>query len=52
MKRLVLCMDGTWNKPAQYDRGKRKPTNVVKLARGIELCAMMVFTKLCITARG
>ncbi|KZN51546.1 DUF2235 domain-containing protein [Pseudoalteromonas luteoviolacea] len=36
MKRLVLCMDGTWNKPAQYDRGKRKPTNVVKLARGIE----------------
>lgn len=29
-------MDGTWNKPAQYDRGKRKPTNVVKIARGIE----------------
>ncbi|AOT08387.1 DUF2235 domain-containing protein [Pseudoalteromonas luteoviolacea] len=36
MKRLVLCMDGTWNKPAQYDRGKRKPTNVVKLARGVD----------------
>lgn len=36
MKRIIVCMDGTWNKPTQYDRGKRKPTNVVKIARGIE----------------
>ncbi|WP_462164250.1 DUF2235 domain-containing protein [Pseudoalteromonas xiamenensis] len=39
MKRLILCMDGTWNKPAQYDRGKRKPSNVVKMARGILPCS-------------
>lgn len=36
MKRIIVCMDGTWNKPTQYDRGKRKPTNVVKVARAIE----------------
>jgi uncharacterized protein (DUF2235 family) len=36
MKRIVVCMDGTWNKPTQYDRGKRKPTNVVKIARAID----------------
>ncbi len=30
-KRLVICSDGTWNKPDQ-----RSPTNVVKLNRGIQ----------------
>lgn len=35
MKRIVLCTDGTWNTPDQEDRGKRKPTNVVKVARSI-----------------
>ena len=35
MNRIAICTDGTWNKPDQEDRGKRKPTNVVKTARGI-----------------
>lgn len=35
MKRIVVCADGTWNNPDQQDRGKRKPTNVVKTARGL-----------------
>ncbi len=30
-KRLVVCMDGTWNKPSSDH-----PTNVVKIARAIE----------------
>ncbi len=36
MKRIILCTDGTWNKPDQKDRGKRKPSNVVKMARAIK----------------
>lgn len=35
MKRIIICADGTWNKPDQKDRGRRKPTNVVKIARAI-----------------
>ncbi len=35
MKRIVICSDGTWNKPDQLDRDKRKPSNVVKTARGV-----------------
>lgn len=35
MKRIVICADGTWNKPDQKDRGKRKPSNVVKIARAV-----------------
>lgn len=35
MKRLIICCDGTWNKPDQMDRGVMRPTNVVKLARMI-----------------
>ncbi len=35
MKRIAICTDGTWNKPDRKDRGKRKPSNVVKIARGI-----------------
>lgn len=37
MKRIVLCADGTWNEPDQVDKitGKRRPTNVTKIARAI-----------------
>jgi len=35
MKRLIICCDGTWNKPDQMDRGVMRPTNVVKVARMI-----------------
>lgn len=37
MKRIVLCADGTWNVRDQTDKesGKRRPTNVTKLARAI-----------------
>jgi uncharacterized protein (DUF2235 family) len=32
MKRLVLCCDGTWNKPDEEEHGIPVPTNVVRLA--------------------
>jgi uncharacterized protein (DUF2235 family) len=37
MKRLVICADGTWNVRDQIDdeSGKRRPTNVTKVARAI-----------------
>jgi uncharacterized protein (DUF2235 family) len=36
MKRLVICADGTWNtRDQQTDNGKRCPTNVTKVARGV-----------------
>ena len=37
MKRIVLCADGTWNVRDQVDKttGKRRPTNVTKVARAI-----------------
>ena len=37
MKRLVICADGTWNLRDQVDEktGKRRPTNVTKLARAV-----------------
>ena len=37
MKRIVICADGTWNIRDQVDKvsGKRRPTNVTKLARGV-----------------
>jgi len=37
MKRIVICADGTWNLRDQVDRntGKRRPTNVTKLARAV-----------------
>ncbi len=35
MKRLVVCCDGTWNTPDQKDKGKFRPSNVVKMARAI-----------------
>lgn len=34
-KRLVVCCDGTWNRPDQRDRGSGSPTNVSKLALGV-----------------
>jgi uncharacterized protein (DUF2235 family) len=34
-KRLVVCCDGTWNKPDQLRDGAPTPTNVSKLALGV-----------------
>lgn len=34
-KRLIVLCDGTWNKAENLDRGKRKPTNVMKMLRAI-----------------
>src|SRR5262245_39677395 len=38
MKRLVICADGTWNIRDQVDKatGRRRPTNVTKVARAIK----------------
>lgn len=37
MKRIVICSDGTWNRP---ETGKKKeyPTNVLQFARGVAPC--------------
>jgi uncharacterized protein (DUF2235 family) len=37
VKRIVICADGTWNIRDQLDKkaGKRRPTNVTKLARAV-----------------
>jgi uncharacterized protein (DUF2235 family) len=37
MKRIVICADGTWNKRDQADEksGKRRPTNLTKIARAV-----------------
>src|SRR5258708_1017524 len=37
MKRIVICADGTWNERDQIDKktGRRHPTNVTKVARGV-----------------
>ncbi len=37
MKRIVICADGTWNDRDQVDKqtGKRRPTNVTKVARAV-----------------
>src|SRR5687768_12937282 len=37
MKRIVLCADGTWNIRDQVNEetGKRRPTNVTKVARAV-----------------
>lgn len=32
MKRLVVCCDGTWNRPDHIDQGVAAPTNVAKTA--------------------
>ena len=38
MKRLIICADGTWNVRDQTDKatGKRRPTNVTKVARAVQ----------------
>lgn len=36
MKRIVICCDGTWNKPGAYDRGKKVKTNVLKLYEALD----------------
>jgi uncharacterized protein (DUF2235 family) len=37
MKRIVICADGTWNVRDQMDKetGKRRPSNVTKIARAV-----------------
>lgn len=38
-KKLVICMDGTWNEPEEVSssaRYKNEPTNVVKVVRGVK----------------
>jgi len=35
MKRLIVCFDGTWNKPEQEDNGVIAPTNVFKIHNAI-----------------
>jgi uncharacterized protein (DUF2235 family) len=37
VKRIVICADGTWNQRDQFDggSGKRRPTNVTKIARAV-----------------
>lgn len=35
MKRLVVCCDGTWNRPEQVVEDVPAPTNVAKLALGV-----------------
>ena len=35
MKRLVVCCDGTWNRPDQISGGKICSTNVAKIAQAI-----------------
>ncbi|MBK7954212.1 MAG: DUF2235 domain-containing protein [Candidatus Accumulibacter sp.] len=37
MKRIVICADGTWNERDRIDKktGRRHPTNVTKVARGV-----------------
>ncbi|MGH6636910.1 MAG: DUF2235 domain-containing protein [Gammaproteobacteria bacterium] len=34
-KRIVICVDGTWNTPDQRDRGRPSFTNVAKMAEAI-----------------
>ena len=34
-RRLVVCCDGTWNKPDQLRGGSAAPTNVTKVALGV-----------------
>lgn len=40
MKRIIICADGTWNLRDQVEEesGRRRPTNVTKVARAIEPC--------------
>ncbi|MBL7697321.1 MAG: DUF2235 domain-containing protein [Chitinophagaceae bacterium] len=35
MKRIIVCCDGTWNKPGMMDRGQRVETNVEKIYKAV-----------------
>jgi uncharacterized protein (DUF2235 family) len=35
MKRIIICSDGTWNRPEELGDENSFPTNVLKFARGI-----------------
>lgn len=35
MKRIIVCCDGTWNRPDQVDDGRVSPTNVTKIALAV-----------------
>jgi uncharacterized protein (DUF2235 family) len=35
MRRLVVCADGTWNRPDQLDENRPAPTNVVKVGTAV-----------------
>ncbi len=35
MQRIVICADGTWNRP-EKDPSKDYPTNVLRLSRAIK----------------
>ena len=35
MKRIVICADGTWDRPEQRDRGRPTATNVAKFASAV-----------------
>jgi uncharacterized protein (DUF2235 family) len=35
MKRLIVCCDGTWNRPDEVSDGLAAPTNVAKIALGL-----------------
>ena len=35
MKRIVICADGTWNKPSATTNGVACPTNVVRIAQAV-----------------
>ena len=37
-RHLVVCTDGTWNRPDQRDHGLVVPSNVVKVARAVAGC--------------
>ena len=39
-RHLVICTDGTWNKPDQKDRDRMVPTNVAEVARALSGSAL------------
>ncbi|MCY4011109.1 MAG: DUF2235 domain-containing protein [Gammaproteobacteria bacterium] len=36
MKKLIVCVDGTWNTPTMEDNGEPAPTNVFKFYRALD----------------
>lgn len=43
MKRIVICLDGTWNQV----RNPKRVTNVVRIAQAIRPCASDGHTQIC-----